>query len=222
MYACIAKTQKGARCRNWAADDSGLCAHCKNKEAVQIVGQPDAVEYKFNINKNWANRLMDLGVEFRERDFYAKEGAHKEHAEKHGRQAYRFRKDVVDSGVPVFGTDGLVNVSVYEVFRELVETYEIVDIRIQDTKPGKHGGNTHMKVLVVYFAHGEAKKNTDAIDELLRFLSSSRWGHCHVWANPPGQTGKVKDTVNISHREQDLQPERALRFANGLWAVQEL
>jgi len=186
---------------------------------VDIVGRPDAVEFKFNVNEKWASQLMTMGVELRQPDFQAKEQKHIEHAEKHEREAFRYRKDIADSGVPVFGKDGLVNVSVYELFRELIEAYEIVDIFLRPTKPG---GNQHMKVLVIYFSHGEKRGNMEAIEEVLRFLASSRWGHCHVWANPPGSTGKIKNTVNTSHREPDKQPERVLRFNDGLFASEEV
>ena len=216
VYACTGQTQKGARCRGWAQDGK-LCTACQKKEGLQIVGEPDAVEYKFNVNQNWVRRLTALGVEIRDRSFAEKEAAHLAHAEKFGREGYRYREDVVDSGVPVFGPDGLTSVSVYELFLELIDRYEIVDIFMRPTKPG---GNQNMKVLVIYFSHGEKRGNTEAIEEVLNFLSSSRWGHCHIWANPPGGNGKVKCTVNISHREPDLKPEQVVRFSGGLWSVE--
>lgn len=225
MYACTAPTEEGARCRHWATegDADQFCAqHAGMRNSgrtVEKVLPPDCVEYKFNVNSKWAEELMKLGVELREQDFQAKEQKHFEHAQQYGREAYRFRKDIVDSGVPVFGPDGLVSVSVYELFRELVSAYEIVDIFLRPTKPG---GNPRMKVLVVYFSHGEEQKNTEAIEKLLEFLASSCWGHCHVWANPPGSTGKVKATVNISHREPEKTPAMILQFANGLFAVEEV
>lgn len=218
-YACTAATQKGARCRGWATNGSQLCPSCQRKAKVEIVGQPDAVEYKFNLNENWVRRLMALGVDVRDQNFQEKEQKHIEQAQQHGREAFRYRTDIADSGVPVFGSEGLVNVSVYELFRELVVAYEIVDVYIRPTRPG---ANERMRKLVVYFAHGDKKANIAAIETLLEFLASSCWGFCHVWANPPGFTGKIKDTVNISHREQDKQPERIVRFANGLWAVEEV
>ena len=222
MYACKAATKQRARCRYWAEGENGFCSpHERRREAgemVETAPRPDTVLYKFNLNKTWTERLTRLGVPIKEQDFVAKEAMHVAHAEKHGRGAYVIRKNVADSGVPVFGEEGLVNVSLYEVLKELVDEYEIVDIHIQP----RRDRNRQMNVLVVSFSHGEnAVTNTEALQELLDFLSSSCWGYCHVWANPPQDDGKVVHTVNSSHRKENKQPERILRFDEGLWAEEE-
>ncbi len=220
-YACTHLTEQGARCRNWAepggnwmcSQHNALVAAGKSAERVKL---PDSVDYKFNINDRWAERLIAEGVEVREQDFEAKEKQHVAHAEQYGRKAYHLRENIADFGVPVFGPQGLANVSVYELFKELLDAYEIVDVYIHPMWPGK---NERMRKLVVYFANGSKREpNKKAIDSLLEFLSSSCWGHVHVWANPPGFTGKIKDTVNISYREQDQTPELVLRLADGMWS----
>ena len=217
-YACRAATKGNARCRN-LLDAPGFCAMHPQETAV-LSDQPDVVLYKTNVNKKWSARMKELGVSLKQPDFEKREQQHVAHAIKHGRAPFRFRgKDQpADSGVPVFGQDGLTMVSLYDLLKELAETYNLVDIHLRPTKPG---GNQNMEVLVVSFSEGdESNANTDAFQELLGFLASSCWGYCHVWANPPQDDGRVIHTVNSSHREDGKQPIQIVRFADGQWATE--
>lgn len=217
MYACKAATERGARCRNWAEGENGFCSFHKGRKDVEIAPRPDTVLYKFNLNESWSKKLLALGVPEKHPDFEAKEHKHIQHAQQYDRDAFRYRKDVADSGVPVFGKDGLRNVSMYEVLKELAAVYEVVDIHIRP----RRDGNRWMNVLVVSFSHGEKFISSDnAFQELLSFLSSSCWGYVHVWANPPQEDGRVIHTVNSSHREERKQPDLVLRLADGLWATE--
>jgi|SRR3989344_3716067 len=217
-YACKAATKGNARCRN-LLDAPGFCA--THPEATSAVSeQPDVVLYKTNVNRNWSRKLKELGVPLKQSDFEKREQQHVAHAIKHGREPFRFRgKDQpADSGVPVFGKDGLQEVSLYELLQELTTIYNVVDIHLRPTKPG---GNQNMEVLVVSFSDGEElNTNTDAFQELMRFLASSCWGYCHVWANPPQDDGRIIHTVNSSHREDGKKPVQAVRFDDGLWATE--
>jgi|GEM_PF-3429862 hypothetical protein len=222
-YACVAATEDRARCRNWMKENNPthLCGfHQSRQDAgqeVKRISQPDVIEYKFNLNKTWACRLRELGVSFKEQDFAAKEAKHIAHAEEYGRDPFRFREGVSDSGVPVFGEEGLVKVSVYELLQELVRFYEVVDIFIRP----RRDGTRHMEVLVVRFFNGkECETNTQAFQQLLSFLASSCWGHCHIWANPPRGDGLIIDTVNSAHREEGQKPQQIVRFTGGLWATE--
>ena len=218
-YACTAATERGARCRNIAEPHGAWMCTQHNSllaEGKDVLKAPlaDTVLFKFNLNNRWRDKLLTLGVPMKARDVEAEEAKHVAHAEAFDREAYRYR-DVADSGVPIFGKEGLQNVSLYEMLQELVTTYEVVDIHIKERRDGAKW----MSVLVISFSHGQqAERNTEAFQELLSFLASSCWGYVHVWANPPQEDGRIIHTVNSSHREQDKTPELALHLAGGLWS----
>ena len=217
-FACKAATRGNARCRNMVSDLGGLCSTHSEVPSLVVSDQPDVVLYKTNVNKNWSKRLKELGVQLKNPDFEAKEKKHIDHAKRFGREPFKFRGEIADSGVPVFGKDGLKEVSLYELLQELSTIYNVVDIHLRPTKPG---GNPHMEVLVVSFSDGEEfVGNTDAFQELMRFLASSCWGHVHVWANPPQDDGRIIHTVNSAHRQDGAQPKQFVGFDDGRWDVQ--
>jgi len=223
QYACTAATERNARCRrdSLSCDKDLFCQqHASMRDAGQTVSKataPDTVLYKFNVNGRWRQMLVDLGVPENNPDFEAKEAKHVAHAKEYGREAYAIRKDVADSGVPVFGVSGLCNVSLYETLQDLLAEYEVVDIHLRP----RRDGSKVMHVLVISFSHGgRSISSQPALDETLEFLSSSCWGHCHVWANPPQEDGRLVATVNTSHREENKQPEQVLRLGKGLWAIE--
>jgi hypothetical protein len=187
---------------------------CGQHKDAERAPRPDVVLYKFNINDRWRDRFMALGIKEKTRDVQADTAKHEAHAAQFGRDAHRYRQ-VADSGVPVFG-EGLQGVSLFDLLKELPTVYEVVDIHIKPRSDGK----PNMSVLVISFSNGKpTSANTEAFDELLRFLASSCWGFCHVWANPPQEDGRVIHTVNSSHREADQKAKQVLHFADGLWAV---
>lgn len=222
MYACVAATQGRTRCRNWAKA-GGLCFfHQKRKEAgetVEPAPKPDTVLFKFNINERWRAKLIKLGVPVKERDVEAEDKRHRLHAEAYRRKADRYKRSVPDSGVPVFGKKGLANVSLLEVFQELMDIYEIVDIHIRP----KRDKTPWMAVLVVSFSSGEPSQILEVTQELLRLLTGSSWGHVHIWANPPSlDDGRIIHTINAVHRQEERTAEQILRFAHGLWETEPL
>ncbi|OGZ92568.1 MAG: hypothetical protein A2549_03150 [Candidatus Staskawiczbacteria bacterium RIFOXYD2_FULL_37_10] len=223
QYACTAATERNARCRHWVGDQRAkvFCSlHQQRKdagEAVEIAPKPDVALYKFNLNGKWRDKLLELGVPEKDPDFGAKEAKHVAHAQQFGREAYAIRKEVADSGVPVFGKEGIQNVSLYETLQDLLAEYEVVDIHIRP----RRDGTRWISVLVINFSHGgRSISNQPALDTTLEFLSSSCWGFCHVWANPPQDDGRIVHTINSSHREVDKQPELVLRLNGGLWSTE--
>lgn len=220
MHACEAATQSRARCRHNAVPESILCAMHKKAEdeGVQIsrAPKPDVVLYKFNINPAWKERFLLLGVKEENYDTVAKEAKHVAHAEAYRREAYAVRKDVADSGVQVFGSEGLKNVVLSPMIRELAAAYSVVGLHIRP----RRDQSEKMSVLVVSFAQtGEATTNKMALQLLLEFSDKSSWGFCHVWANPPQlEDGRIIHTVNSGHRQDLVLAGLALHFAGGLWA----
>jgi len=223
VYACTAATEEGARCRNFVETPGEFCGfHKTRKEAggeVSFAPKPDLVLLKFNLNPNWRERFVALGVAEKPLLSPEKEKEHVQQAEKFGRQAYRFRQ-IADSGVPVFGSEGITSgVSLYKLLKEFLETegYQVTDIHLRPRR------DKRMYVLVINLSQQgeETVLSSEAIMELLRFLAVSCWGYCHVWANPPAEDGRVIHTVNSSHREPEKKPSVELRFNNGLWAVVE-
>jgi len=216
MYACKAESSGGGRCRNSAGTD-GFCSSHSGKK-VKVAGKPDKVLVKANINPNWTRRFIELGIRVVTPDFARHEAEHVAHAQEHGRGAFTVRKNIADSGVPVFGKEGVtVGVSVVALIDELSKSYKIVDVHIfQKPADPSRGQKGVMSTLVVSFAkEGEAiMPNT-----VLEFYAMSKWDFVHVWANPPKEDGTVIHTVNLAHRA-DAQAEHELRFADGLWAVE--
>lgn len=225
MYACTAAVECGGRCRRAAVDgdkDNFCSAHAKMRDAgkeVEKVGLPDKVLLKGNINPNWTERFVQLGIRVAKPDFAKREAEHIAHAEAHGRQAYAVRKDIADSGVSVFGPEGVTaGVSVEKLINELsADNMYITDMHIHE-KNDKRDSRKIMCVLVVTFARSGEKIVANEV--ALNFFRSSKWGHAHVWANPPKDDGTVLHTVNLAHRE-DAQAEHKLCYADGLWAVVE-
>lgn len=213
-YACSAVTDSGARCRNFVERNGEMCPiHQGAKQAPR----PGKILVKFNLNQNRSQEFAALGVPRKNLLAPEKEAAHVQGAEAIGRNPYRFRQ-IADSGVPVFGAEGVSDVSLFETLKELFgeERYCITDIHLRPRRDGK------MDVLVVTLGHGkEVSISAMATQELLRFLVASCWGYCHVWANPPGEGGTIVHTVNSSHRQPDKPASRTLQFNGGLWAVVE-
>ena len=219
MYACIAVTQEGARCRNFVST-AGVCwLHQKEKDEgkeVKFAPSPDTILIKFNINPKWAQEFELAGVPRRRPYEVELEEKHIVQALKIDRDPYRFR-DIADSGVPVFGDQGVSNVSILGLIGELQKNgYQLKGVHIRTRKQKK------FDVLVVPFIRGESEGNSvilkKALELLQEFLRLSCWGFVHVWANPP-EKGKVVHTINLGHREPQKSPQWSLCFNHGLWAL---
>lgn len=219
VYACTAGTENRARCRNWADANGLLCPfHQKRRDAgetVTVAPSPDTILVKFNINPNWTEKFKALGIPQKTPDFQKHEQEHVRQAEANGREAYRYRP-IADSGVPVFGKEGLTNVTLFDLLQELLSSsdYNLTNIHLFQRRD-----KGVMNVLVITFSKEGENMTFSAADELMKFLASSCWGHCHVWANPPREDGRVLHTINSSHREVDKDPEGSLSFNTGLWSM---
>ena len=211
MSACKAEVSGGGRCRN-AAGANGFCS--SHPEDSKVAGRPDKVLLKANINPKWAQRFIALGIPVKKPDFAKREADHVAHAQDHGRQAYAVRKDIANSGVPVFGKEGATcGVSVVQLIDELSAEMRVTDVHLFQ-KSMERDPRGVMSTLVVTFA----KEGKEVIPPaVLDFFGISKWGFAHIWANPP-KDGVVVHTVNLAHRA-DEKAEHELRFADGLWAI---
>jgi hypothetical protein len=187
-------------------------------QSVPRAPKPHTILLKANIRlTTWAGQFELAGVRWEDYNVDEKEKKHVEHAEAVGRQAYAVRKDVADSGTQVFGKDGLHNVSMSTLIRELVLIYQKVDIHLRR----RRDGDPQMGVLVVSFSNeGEATNNAAALALFLKFMDQSAWEHAHIWANPPQlDDKKIVHTVNLAHRLESREAHISLGFADGLWAT---
>lgn len=219
QYACVAATEGRARCRNFVGQVGKLCtSHGKlivEGKEIELALFPDTVLVKFNINPSWTQVFEEAGVPRKAPSEVSLEEKHINHAHKAGRDPYRYR-DIADSGVPVFGTQGLSEVSVSGLLIELLEAgYKPQGVHIR-TRMEKR-----FDVLVVPLVRGAESSTLSekAVMLLERFLRSPSWGFAHIWANPPDVQGKIIHTVNLGHRKPEGRPELKILFSNGLWAV---
>ncbi len=222
MYACIAPTEGGARCRSFVEKVGEMCEpHQKMRDEgkeIKPLPLPDIILVKFNINPDWTQQFEQAGIPRRSPNEVALEEKHIAQARQMDRKAYRFR-DIADSGVPVFGPQGVSEVSISGLLTELVQKggYQPQGVHIRTRTQKK------FDVLVIPFVKEAQSENSTTLSEkavelLRRFLRISCWGFAHVWANPP-EEGRVTHTVNLSHREEKP-PKYHLQFNHGLWAVE--
>jgi len=212
-YACIAETKKGARCRRWAVNGNSFCSQHAKVKSVKIASLPNLLIMKFRVNKKWTKRFFRVGIEKTESFLSLKEKNHFSQAKKIGRNPYRYSEKPA-SGVPVFGREGLRQVGIKHLFRELIKKgYGIIEIHIEPTEQGI------MNLLVIVLEQNGKKivLSEKAIKLFENFLWVC-WGHVHVWVNPI-QNGKVVHSVIFAHRNPQNSPNCHLRFRNGLWDI---
>lgn len=213
-YACIAATERGARCRNFVEKFGEMCGF-HQKEGAKVALRPDTVLVKFNINPSWNQKFQEAGIPRSAPSEWALEEKHISQAKQVDRDPYRFR-EIADSGVPVFGDEGVADVSILKLIEELQEAgYLPQGVHIRTRKEKK------FDVLVIPFVRGNPGNGTlpkTAIELLREFLRLSCWGFAHVWANPPA-AGKIVHTINLGHREPEKPPKWNLCFNQGLWAL---
>ena len=223
QYACIAATETGARCRFFVEEQGTMCSHHqKMKEEgkkVEVAPTPNTVLIKLRLNKNWTKKLLLAGIDWKKgTPFRDRDRRHEVEAEKLHRKAYRYRNNIADSGVPVFGSTGISQVSISGIATTLYKKrYNVVAVHLEK------GRGQGMNVLILTFRLRDRKisLSKEAIGFLNEF-SSSCWGHVHIWANPPQENGKVIHTVNLAHRQPEESPKFQLIFDNGLWRAQAL
>ncbi len=215
-YACAAGTVGRARCRNTASREG----RCHEHPATVLAPAPDVVLMKFSINERRATELSAAGVSTRDVNWQERDQKHVAHAQAHDRQAHRYR-EVADSGVPVFGPDGLRDVGIGRAYQEINQEYGLRDVHLLPHRNGR------MFVLVLTFEKSGASTtpSTEAA-VLLAWILNSTYGFVHVWANPPQADGRVVHTVNCSHRA-DTVPKCVLLLNNEwfdapLWDAEEM
>ncbi len=186
-------------------------------EEVKVAPPPDTILVKFNINPGWAQKFEEAGIPRGFPSEVVLEEKHITQAQQINRHPYRFR-DKADSGVPVFGSQGVSEVSIFKLLGELQERgYNPQGVHIRTRREKK------FDVLVIPFTLGLEQDSaflpTRAGKLLEEFLETSCWGFVHIWANPP-EAGKVFHTVNLGHREPQKPPQWDLCFNHGLWATE--
>jgi len=228
-YACIAKIRGGARCRNLLGEGRTLCPihERMSKEGELVVApMPERVVVKFRINLNLADELRNMGVRYEKIDWEKKEEIHIEQAKKYCREPYVLRgKDKsADAGVPVFGKDGLSNVSLASIWKEFErEHYKMVNVYLSCPRGEKSNKNKMRILWITFLLSGRGNKISSffinaSVKKQISNLFLYTYQFCHVWANPPDLNNVVTHTVNLAHI-LDISPKLTLFFKQGLWEV---
>ncbi len=130
---------------------------------------------------------------------------HEDEAVAKGVQVINQRQGKVDTGIAVFGKNGINNVQVGMIRTGLTNNlFRLVDAHWFEKKAFL--GKKTQYVVVLSFKKGAEevldlkKKTTYAI----RALANMVWGQCHVWDNPNGTA-----TINLTSRQQ-CAPKKAL------------
>ena len=222
-YACTARNENGARCRNNALEGSSnyYCAqHEQMRRAgkpVQKIGLPDLILLKSNVSDDWehewAQTLLRVGVpRVVEQTAEEKAREHAAHAEQFGRKAGTYGR--VDSGVAVFGKQGLVDINLEQCFSELRTAYG--GISSAQLTNGRRGN----PVLVIAFSKTEKAVAIEpaVMSSLLEYFSLGSFGRVNVYANPPKNGKGIVDTVNCDFRKEVGRAKQRLTLAGGEWA----
>lgn len=178
-------------------------------------GIPDRVVVRFRLNSWWSQELSAAGIQRRRMPDWVRQQEERINcARRFGRDPFRYR-DIADSGVPVFGREGLPNCRVDPAIREMIErNFRLRDVHLLPSRDGK----ADILVLIFEIGEGEIFLSPPAA-MLIRELIVGVWGFVHVWANPPQENGRVVHTVNCVHwRPDNTVPEViCLEFREGLW-----
>jgi len=202
MNACIAAKQENpkARCDALAQGDSKYCSfHQQDQDGIVVMPPaPSMVLYKFDLSPDWYQRFVDAGVAVKAQDVRT--------------AAY---KRATDSGVAVFGKNGLGMVSHAGLLEELAGSFPVLKIHIQPRT------NQSPALVVEFSKTGEGTNNTLAMEQLIEFLSVRCWQYVHVWVNPPRPEDElVVHTCNSIRWVNRKAPEHVLRFAEGVWIAE--
>lgn len=243
-YACIAgveppeKDLRPYRCRKMAADPPRvpLCKkHLENwQEGSSVASPPDLVLIKvtFPSSIDWRRDFQDLSFRLIERDREKTKKLDEQHAQQataFNRRAYVVRKERSDSGVQVFGQEGLKNASLGLLDGELIKAgFELAGSHVLD-----RSWEGQLTLVLEYAAPAARTKVTSnslpvpgrAAGFVRRQLGMSKnWGTVHIWANPPSlkpdARGLIVHTVNAGVGRDDI-PAVLLTFNGGLWGTQD-
>lgn len=176
------------------------------------MGKPTLVLVKCRVNENVVARLEGAGlvVLHRSRDRQASlTQRHADEAAARGEDGYRFQradaaKNVqADSGVPIYGPEGIQDASLGQVKGDL----RTLGLRLASAHvfhksgdiKGKGGQGRMMFTLVLEFrqAKGDSAPISDeALGAIMRLLARP-YGFVHVWENPDGSW-----TINAAHAKE--------------------
>lgn len=211
IMACRGATSGGARCRTMV-EGKGRCHHRHEKDAPA----PSKILLKTRVNSKRLERLLAAGIRWKERNESALDQRHAAQAAALDRKATAIRSKP-DSGVPVFDKNGLQNVEGRNLLPELRNAqFRIQDIHLYQKE------DEEMATLVVVLEQRD--QSSIVTKEQLIALGDefgTRWGHVHVWANPPQEDGNVVHTINCAHRLEG-KPAARILYDGGLWAVEKL
>lgn len=231
-YACIASTEGGARCRNWAMGKGTHDLFCGLHAALAVkaeaVGRtiataplPNAALMVFlepwTIDDCILGKLEDLGVPAKEQDRQRKEAKHTAHAEQFRRDPNTYRANNPDSGAKVFESK-LQNVRVLPLCRDLFGRYSWVNPHIQ-----WYPDRPELNRLIIAFGdkkpeNGIPELSQEAWEAIDGFVSHTM-STGEVWANPPRDSdGAVIHSLKFA-RPNHNRAAGELEFANGLWRM---
>lgn len=212
--ACRALTESGGRCRKMV-EGVGLCDMHYGRSAI---GPAGVVLLKPRPNANWAERLIRAGVPVRERSAERERQLDAQHAQQAAethRSDTRYREKP-DSGVPVFGRDGITSVCVHPIWNELCN----MGYRCTDVHMFRKEGETMYNLVMQFCRVGKAVELPAEAWSLLHDFLNVMWGFVHVWSNPPRPSDALRvDTIVPAHRKPDEQSARRLVFDHGCWNI---
>ncbi len=228
-YACIAGLKRVVngvvklyRCRNWAQDppQNLFCVGHSNHPVLAPL--PERVFVKMTVPRT-SDNLHDI-EEFqfhvadrdkkKERDLEVK---HAQHAEQFSRGAYSVRKTTSDSGVQVFGPDGLHDMSLVLMDGNLIQAgLNRVGGHVLDKI---HEGKLIFVIEYSSIPNPDGTKLPNRADGYLKRLLGSCWGTIHIWANPPRvEDGVIVHTVNAGRLNREQIPVGHVVLASGHWS----
>ena len=222
-YACPAKIENGSRCRKNAIESSSNY-YCEQHEKMHLagkhvdkVGPADLTLVRCNVsddwNHEWVQTLLSLGVpKVADQSAEQKDAEHAKHAAEFRRKAGAYGR--IDSGVAVFGKNGLADVCLEQMFSDLRGVYGGVSSLHLTT------GRKQNPVLEIAFSKSEpAIQIAPAVmSSLFEYIGLASFGYCTVYSNPPKEGKGIVDTVNVDFRQEIGRGVQTLRHAGGEWA----
>lgn len=233
QYACIAGIpttingiEKFYRCRRWAQDPPNnlFCAGHQNHPTLASL--PDRVFVKMTLPHSPDNMrdIEEFCFHVVDRDREKQqilETKHAQHAQKFGREAYSVRKNTSDSGVQIFGRDGIHDMSMMFVDGNLIKVgLERIGGHVLDKA---HEGKLVFVVEYTSIPNPTATKIPTRTEPYLRRLLGNCWGTIHIWANPPRVgDGVIVHTINAGSLKRDKIPSGNVILAEGFWSFKAI
>lgn len=227
LTACRAAVGEGiARCRAMARPGSHGCFN--HPSGFPKAPRPEVVLLKVNLGRRWAEdveRVFGDEVPLLERSPERAARLASEHeavATSLRRNFMALRREVGDSGSPVFGPSGLERVSLLGLRQELGRAGFVlsgVHRLLRHRKVMRNGSETSQPiypvVLVMEFS-GYAAPISFPWNLYRQLVEEATFGRVFVWANPMALDGAVVHTVNATERGP-VNPLWELRYDEGDW-----